>query len=162
MQKFYRKEIPELPVYVHGAPLRFEVLATEDSSMIVELDLCITKGRGGIISITEEQYTEEVKKKGSAILSGYDWKHRQQRQELSALHLLPNAADAVSAQGGSIFANPQLGGREHKPHNRPGLPTGTGPSGGRAMPDPIEVPSVKDLTPTKPPTAKMSEVAALP
>lgn len=166
MTKYYQKEIPESPVYVQGTPLKFDILETADPVLIEELDKCVLKGRGGVFSITAEVYAEELKKKasGSSLPFGSTQKHS--RQELSALLLNPrNVADGASGLdfSGSVFANRQDVGRDHTPHNRFGLPGGVpGPSGmgANGMPDPIEVPTPADLKPSKPPTAKLSEVVA--
>lgn len=157
MTKYYRKEIPEMPVYVHGTPLKFEVLETSDAALIVELDKCIQFGRGGVAAITKEQFDDLAQKKTSETRSESGYKQSQHRPELSAPHLSPShVVDGVGSdiRFGNTLARPQ--GREHNPHNRFGLPQGTaGPAPLKQMPDPIELPSAADF---KPPTAKMSEV----
>jgi hypothetical protein len=156
--KYYRKEIPEMPFYVHGTPLKFEVLETSDAALIAELDKAIHFGRGGIIAINKEEFEEESKKKPSGTISESAYKQKQHRHELSALHQDPRfaAGDVADAFRFGV-ARPQE--REHNPHTRPGLPGGAiGPAGSRPMPDPIELPTTVDL---KPPTAKLSEVAAV-
>lgn len=158
--KWYRKEIPEMPFYVHGTPLKFEVLETKDDALITELDKAAQMGRGGIIPITQAQFEEESKKKPNGTISESGYKQRQQRQELSAQQLnqsrVVDAVDGLQFTGG-MFARPQE--REHTPHNQVGFrQNAAGPSGARPMPDPIELPKPLDL---KPPTAKLSEVAAV-
>lgn len=154
--KYFGKELPEAPVYVNGTPLKFEVLETQDPVLISELTKCIARGKGGVSEITKEQFDEAIKKKlhETKFESGY--RQNRRRQELS-----PQLQNRLLAAGGDgsmpNFAGPQFG-RESKPNNFFGLPTGaTGPSGGRPMPDPIEIPTVDDL---KPPTAKLSEIVA--
>ena len=156
--KFYRKDIPQMPVYVHGTPLKFELLETADAMLIEELDKCIAFGRGGVISITKEEFDEEAKKKPPGTISESGYKQRQQRLELSS----PLQGQSLAADGGinigGQFARPQDVGRAHTPHERFGMPSGAiGPSGAKPMPDPIEVPTPADL---KPPTAKLSELNA--
>lgn len=164
MTRYYRKEIPEMPVYVNGTPLKFEVLETADPVLIQELDRCIQFGRGGIISITAEDFTEESKKKPTEISSESGYKQQRQRQELSSqLTAQSLAVDGDSRiRVGQTFASPQMSqfgsmeGRAHTPHNRIGLPTGpAGPTGKVPMPDPIELPTGADF---KPPTAKLADV----
>lgn len=150
--KFYGKDIPEAPVYVRGTPLKFEVLETGDAVLIQELDRCIREGRGGVFEITKDQYDEGVKKKQPANGSVFNLSNKPQRRELSSLHNPVVAVDDVRARIESVFAKPQMTGREHTPHNRPGLPSGNGPA---QMPDPIEVPDVGSMKPQKPPTAKL-------
>lgn len=159
MRKFYLKEIPDTPVIVNGASMRFDVLATEDPTLIAELDKCIEKSIGGVIAITEEVYNEEVKKKESGTHSGSNLKRRHQRQELSAIQLVELRA-AVAASGKGQFASPQIpSGRNHTPNNRPGLP---GTRGG-PTPDPIEVPTAESFAEafSKPPTASMKSIKSV-
>ena len=153
-----------MAVYINGTPLKFEVLETADPTLIAELDRCIQFGRGGVFSISAEEFAEESKKKLSETNSESGYKQRRQRLELSSLHINPNrVAGAVSAEVGQTFASPQLSpfggpleGRAHTPRNQFGLPGGpAGPSGAKPMPDPIELPTGADF---KPPTAKMSDV----
>lgn len=152
---YYTKEIPEMAVYVHGTPLKFELLETSDAALIVELDRCIQFGRGGIKAITKEQFDEEAKKKPPVTVSESGYKQKQQRLELSSPHLSHDpAAGGADIRIGNVFARPQE--REHAPHNRHGLPAGApGPAPIKRMPDPIELPSTDDF---RPPTAKMSQV----
>lgn len=157
------KEIPELPVYVRGTPIKFDILETSDQVLIEELDKCIARGIGGVMSITAEVFAEELKKKelGSSLLSNSQPLHK--RQELSALHSLkaPVAGEEKRFDFGGTFAKQQ--GREHTPNNNHGLPTSfNGPSNPapRQMPDPIELPTAGDLKIQKPTTAKLSEVMA--
>lgn len=155
--KYYRKDIPEMPVYIHGTPLKFEILETADAALIEELDRCIQFGRGGVSGITKEQFDEEAKKKPTATLSESGYKQRQQRVELSSqLQSQSLVAEAAGINLGGQFARPQDIGRAQTPNEKFGLPGGAvGPAGGRPMPDPIEVPKPADM---KPPTAKLSVV----
>jgi hypothetical protein len=156
MTKFYRKDIPQMPVYVHGVPLKFELLETADAALIEELDKCITFGRGGVMSITKEEFEDEAKKKPTGTLSESGYKQRQQRVELSSPLLNQNLVAEGGINIGGQFARPQDIGRAHEPREKFGLPNGAvGPGGGRPMPDPIEVPRTADM---KPPTAKLSEL----
>lgn len=159
MTKYYRKDIPQMPVYIHGTPLKFEILETSDASLITELDRCIQFGRGGVIAITKEEFEEEAKKKPSATTSESVYKQNKQRLELSSPLLNQNLVADGAINIGSAFAKPQDLGRVHAPHERFGLPGGAvGPAPSRPMPDPIEVPKPADL---KPPTAKLSELNAV-
>lgn len=153
--KYYRKDIPQMPVYVHGTPLKFELLETSDGALIEELDKCIAFGRGGIEAITKEVFDEESKKKPSGTISESGYRQRQQRLELSSPLLSQNLVVDAGINVGGQFARPQDVGRVHAPHERFGLPSASGPSPGRPMPDPIEVPKTSDM---KPPTAKLSQV----
>ena len=154
--KYYRKDIPQMPVYVRGTPLKFEILETQDPILIEELDKCIAFSRGGVMSITKEEFEEEAKKKPSGTTSESGYKQRQQRVELSSQLLNQNLVVDGGINVGGQFANPQDFGRPHTPKETFGLPNGAvGPAGGRPMPDPIEVPKPSDM---KPPTAKLSEV----
>lgn len=157
MRKFYSKEIPESPVYVAGHPLVFDYLETEDAALIAELDKCVARGIGGVMSVTQEQFEVEVKKKNNeSPLNGHS-KQRQQRPELSALQL----AGLRAVEGGgkvSQFARPQQ--PTANPHNRHGLPiSGNAPGPMPSMPDPIEVPTPESFGPiTKPPTVKAKDL----
>ncbi len=161
-RKYYTKEIPDSGLLILGNSLRFDLLETEDAALIAELDKCIARGVGGIISLTEDQYNEELKKKSAGILSNGGLRKQPQRQELSALHLPRHlAAGAGGTNPDGQFAKPQTPvGRTATPHLRSGLPNGQGPSA--QMPDPIEVPSAAEFSGmlAKPPTAKMSSVKA--
>lgn len=157
MHKFYQKEMPETAVVINGNSMRFDLLETADPILIGELDNCIARGVGGVMSITEAQYQEEVKKKQLGNPSHDSLNPRRQREELSANHLLNlRAAGAVGNNANGQFAQPQNGfGRSHTPNNGFGLPKAGGPA-----PAPIEVPSAADFAAAfaKPPTARMSEV----
>lgn len=163
MTKYYMKEIPELPVYVHGTPIKFDILETSDQVLIEELDKCIARGVGGVMSITAEVFAEELKKKELGNSSLFSSQPLHKRQELSALHSLkaPVAGDEKRFDFGGTFAKHQE--REHTPHNMAGLPSSfNGPSnpGPKTMPDPIELPALSEFKTTKPTTAKLSEVMA--
>lgn len=154
--KYYRKDIPEMPVYIHGTPLKFELLETADAALIEELDKCIAFARGGVSSITKEVFDEEAKKKPPVTISESGYRQNRSRQELSSPHLSQNLAAEAGVNIGGQFARPQDIGRAQTPHESFGLPSGAvGPAGGRPMPDPIEVPKPSDM---KPPTARLSEL----
>lgn len=152
--RYYSKEIPESGVVINGTTMRFDLLETEDPVLIAELDKCVARGVGGVISITQEQFEEEVKKKASGLQSPSSWNSRRQRQELSANQLVALRAVGRDGDANGQFATPQVG-RDHKPRNGFGLGRGNGPA-----PDPIEVPTAETFAAVfaKPPTAKMSDV----
>lgn len=156
--RYFSKEIPESAVVINGNSMRFDILQTADPLLIQELDACIHRGVGGVVSISEAQYQEEVKKKQAGNSSHNNLNPRRQRQELSANQLLNlrAAAGAGSGNANGQFAQPQMG-RPNTPNNSFGLPRAQGPS-----PDPIEVPTAESFAASfsKPPTAKMSEVKA--
>lgn len=146
--KYYMKEIPDSALILSGAALRFDILETEDSHLIAELDKCIERQVGGILSITKQQYEEELKKKETGRLSGNSSNPLRRRQELSANLLAGVGVAAEAGRSNGQFAAPQLpNGREATPHNRSGLPKGNGPA-----PDPIDVPSAETFI--RPPTSK--------
>lgn len=157
--KYYKKDIPQMPVYVRGTPLKFEIMETSDAVLIEELDKCIQFGRGGVESITREQFEEEAKKKPSGTISESGYKQRQHRVELSSPLLNQNLAADAGINIGGQFAKPQDVGRAHTPHQQFGMPNGVGPAQPpkHPMPDPIELPKPGDM---KPKTAKLSEVNA--
>jgi hypothetical protein len=147
--KHYKKEIPEAPVFVMGHPMRFDLLETQDPTLIAELDKCVTRGIGGVMSIAPEEYSEEIKKKELWSQSNNSLKP-QQRQELSALRL--DARRVVEAVGNpaprvGMFAKPQVPTEDRNRSNGNGQP----------MPEPIEVPTPESFVVKQPPTMKMSE-----
>jgi hypothetical protein len=155
MRKFYAKELPESPVYVAGHPLIFDFMETEDSALIAELDKCVARHVGGVVEISEEQFIDEIKKKETGNNSANSLRPRLQRTELQAVQW-----DALRAAGGGVssqFAKPQLQ-REHRPHNRSGLPSGASPNGTHPTPDPIEVPTAESFGEIRPPTAKLKDI----
>jgi len=158
MRKFYSKDLPESPVYVAGHPLIFDFLETEDSALISELDKCVARCVGGVKEITQDEFTEEVKKKESGNSSANNLRPKLQRTELQAVQW-----DALRAAGAGVnkgqFSRPQM--PEHRPHNQHGLPSSQGPSAsnGKVMPDPIEVPTAESFGEIKPPTAKMKDLS---
>src|SRR4030095_9689667 len=112
--KYYRKEIPEQAVLIFGHPYRFDFLATEDTSLIHELDKCIAKQRGGVIAITQEEYDSELKKKATEQLLRDSSKPPHQRQEIRAPQLPQDrrAVEVVVNPGGRLngmLARPQIG-----------------------------------------------------
>lgn len=74
MARYYRKEIPEIPVYLPiGKPLLFDAqdrdygyLKTNDGYIIGEIAKLIATGKGGIEETTEEAFEEFLKKKASS------------------------------------------------------------------------------------------------
>lgn len=156
MRKFYSKELPESPVYVAGHPLVFDFLETEDAALIEELDKCIARHVGGVVSITEDQFREEVKKKENGSPSAASLRPKLQRTELQAIQW-----DVLRAAAGtghvSQFAKVQA---DRRPHARHGLPNPMGPSATDKMPDPLEVPTAESFGDiVRPPTAKARDMA---
>lgn len=150
MPKYYRKEIPEAPVFVSGHPYRFDILATEDTILITELDKCVARHVGGVISISKEEYEEEVKKKEQLSLLKNNSKP-QQRQEISALRLdARRVVEAVSnpAPRTGMFAKPQV----------PPAHEVNGGGERKQTPDPIEVPSPDSFQVRPPPIMKLSDI----
>jgi hypothetical protein len=149
--KYYRKEIPEQAILIFGQPFRFDFLATEDQSLIHELDKCIAKQRGGIIGITKEEYDVEVKKKETeSFLQGSSKPLQHQRHELKAIPLPQDrrAVEVVANPGGrrnGMFAQPQRGRDGTVLNGRQDTP----------MPDPIQIPSPTQFL--TPPVANISE-----
>lgn len=144
--KFYLKELPDAPVYIFGSPFRFDFLATEDSTLITELDKCARNGIGGVISITQEQYDEEVKKKQAEIHSENSLRPPPHRTELQAFHKVDQrrVAEVVAnpRSRGGMFARPQTG-NVPRQNQEP-------------MPDPIQIPLPNSFV--VPPTAKLSDL----
>ena len=154
--RYFQKEIPDSAVFVNGSAMRFDILETNDATLIAELDKCIARGIGGVLSITEEQYAEEAKKKAEQISSGFSSNNRPQRRELSAHQLGGLRAAGESGNAHGQFAAPQQPERARNQH-------GMGPIREPAkMPDPIEVPTNESFAGmfTKPPTAKMKDLRA--
>lgn len=151
--RFFKKEIPEQALLVHGYPLRFDFLATEDAGLIAELDKCIAKQRGGVIAISEEEYTAEISKKNSETQLRNNSRPPHQRHELKSLQLPPDrrVAEVVVNPGGGrrngMLARPQVG-RDGTVLN--------GRHDQGAMPDPIQIPTPAQFAP--PPTAKLSSI----
>jgi len=128
--------------------MRFDLLETSDSMLISELDKCVARQVGGVMSITEEQYKEESQKKTQqSLLNGSS--KPPHRQELSALLL--DARRVVEAVGNPApkmgqFAKPQV----PPAHQRS--------NGHEPMPEPIEVPTSESFVIKPPPTMKASQV----
>lgn len=151
MQRHFKKEIAEAPVFVLGHPMRFDILQTEDPTLIAELDKCVARGVGGVIAISPEEYAEESKKKEQSNLLNTNSKPHQ-RQELSALRL--DARRVVEAVGNpaprtGMFAKPQIPTDGHRLQQT-----------AQPMPEPIEVPTPESFVIRQPPTAKASELKA--
>lgn len=138
-KKFYSKELPDQPVYVNGFPLRFDIVETEDPTLIRELDNCVRNGMGGVVAITQEQYAEEVKKKELGILSNGSSNKPPWRTELSANQRL-NAA--------------VVGGSFAKPQQPPQVAIERQP---QQMPDKLSVPDASEFVIKPPATAKLNK-----
>lgn len=160
--RYFKKELPENPVYCRGQPFRFDFLATDDMLLISELDKCIRKQMGGVISITEAEYTEEVKKKEQSIKSGNNSNGSpSRRQELVAPQFqhLSLGVDQDGRRVAAVVANPSS--RRGGLLSQQALPQRESiqaPNGvGRAeMPDPIQIPTPAQFA--KPPTAKVGDL----
>lgn len=155
--RYYSKEIPDSAVFINGAAMRFDILETNDAVLIAELDKCIARGIGGVLSITAEQYAEEAKKKAEGNSSGFNSNSKPQRRELSAHQLGGLRAAGANGNGSGQFAAPQQPERARNQH-------GLGPVREPAkMPDPIEVPTAESFAGvfTKPQTAKLKDMRAV-
>lgn len=110
MPKFFKKEIPETPLYLSvGKPLNFEFvdingfgyLATDDGFIIKELYTCISRGTGGVTEISEDEWLlfQAQKKTGSSISGS-----RRQRPTIgpngNSLQNQRSAAEAAVADTG--------------------------------------------------------------
>lgn len=108
---YYSKELPEQPIYINGAPHRFDFLATSDPVLIRHLDSAAAKHVGGIIKITQAQYeaAQEVKKKTPS--PAFSQK-RHQREEVRQ-KVIPSqprrrgAAVAVESAGNPVALTPE-------------------------------------------------------
>ena len=132
--RFFAKELADSALYIMGHPMKFDIMATQDTLLIAELDKCVKKGIGGVTTISESQYQEEVKKKELGTNSPSS-SNGQRKQVLSALHLSQNVRPVAGRQ-----INVQ-----------PGASQVTG-----RMPEPIEVPSPQSFG--LPPIAKTIDV----
>ncbi len=149
-KRYFKKELPESAVYIAGHPLKFDILETEDPTLAAQLDACISRGIGGVIALSAEQFAAESQKKTSGINyeSAFKQNPQQRQSELSTLHAL-HAAGAGDKQR----AQPNLVAKTNP---------GDSPVSGRAMPEPVSVPSPNAFSGifAKPKTAKKSDVKA--
>ncbi len=67
MKLYFKKELGlERPIWINGAPVRFDVIALEESDAIApHLLNAARKKVSGVVQLTSEQYEEELKKKAS-------------------------------------------------------------------------------------------------
>jgi hypothetical protein len=147
-KRYFKKELPDSAVYIGGHPFKFDVLETEDPTMIAQLDACISRQVGGIIAITQEQYAAEAQKKTNGIRYEPNFTpspNLQRSSELSTLRAL-RAAEAGVNRAPSAFP----------------LSANDSNVTGRPRPDPISVPSPNQFSGIflKPVTAKASDVKA--
>lgn len=142
--RWFAKELPSMPLFVMGYPLRFDFLETEDGALIAELDNAIRNRAGGVSSITQEEYADQVKKKAQENLSGNNSNQKQWRTELVAP--FSPAQNAAGTQGS--FAKPQ-----QPPAVQPQV---LNPQP-HEMPDALSVPSPESLKIPRPPTAKLNK-----
>lgn len=143
--RYFRKELPESPVYINGFPLRFDILSTEDPKLVAELDRCVARGAGGVMMISKEEYDETFKKKETETQYGSNSKpHRQELksslQPLDARRVAEAVANPANSRQG-MFARAQ---RDSRPNPRQ-----------EPMPEPIQIPSVAQFA--LPPTARVNE-----
>lgn len=150
-KRYYQKELSNSPVYIGGHPVKFDILETEDLTLISELDNCIRRGIGGIIAMSAEEYAVESQKKTSGTSSGSVFSHNPNQQRHSEL----------SAQRQRLAAEGAAANGRHPPSGQ-FTREGAMPTSGRPIPDPISVPSPNAFSGlfVKPPTAKASEVKA--
>lgn len=161
--RYFRKELPENPVYIMGQPFRFDFFATEDAVLIAELDKCVHRQMGGVVSITEAEYAEEVKKKeqSAKYASSSNGNQFGRRQEIVAPQFqhLNLGLDQSGRRVAAVVANPssRRGGLlaqqalpqrdEIRAPNAVSRPE---------MPDPIQIPTPAQFA--KPPTAKVGDL----
>lgn len=143
--RYFMKELPTMPLFVMGYPLRFDFLETEDGALIAELDNAIRNRVGGVSSITKEQYDSESQKKTHETLSANNSNPAQWRKELVAPHF---QEQNVAARGS--FAKPQ---------QPPAVSPQVLNPQPHEMPDALSVPSPESLKIPRPPTAKLNKPA---
>ena len=178
--RYYLKEVPASPLIVKGAPVRFDLHGTEgyrsldpenpnDAELITALDQCIAERRGGIVPITEEQFTQKKNlppAPKSPRNSPWDQAPRPlPRPPASrALAAGAQAAEAVKKQIAQQVDQhlTSLGLRSHSPLARPVTPPegpvvdAPVPTGNVSTPptEPIQAPVVKAPSVIAPPKAK--------
>ncbi len=118
MPAFFQKEIPQTPVHLsNGMPVKFEdvdgrvgAYKTTNDFVIGELRMAIAAQRGGVSEITEDEFTELLKKKQP---SQPKW-----RDEIKAGY----APDSLSPKVPGVVApvaNPSAGSAPVKPEAQP-------------------------------------------
>lgn len=157
--RYFKKELPDNPVYCLGQPFRFDFLATEDAVLISELDKCIRKQMGGVIAITKEEYEEELKKKeASPQFGGSSNGSPLRRQEIVAAQFrhLNLGVGQDGRRVAAVVANPSSNRRGLLAQQAlPQREAAQAPTMAQ-MPDPIQIPTPAQFA--KPPTAKVGDL----
>ena len=97
--EYYSKELPESPIYINGAAVRFDLLETQDPSLIQHLNNAAAKHVGGIVKLTQQQYEAALELKKKAQLNPSLPKRHQReevRQKVVPLNRRKNAAAVVA------------------------------------------------------------------
>lgn len=82
MKAYYSKELPDQALFLRGKAYRFDIMETEDASLIQLLDACAAKRIGGVQRISEEQYNLKKKALQSSPPSQKQWKREEVRQKV--------------------------------------------------------------------------------
>ncbi len=100
MTWFFKKELPDSPIFVEGKAYRFDIFATSDDTLANHFLNAVAKRIGGIINIDQPEYDEMVKKKAQSPPSSVPVK--RQREEVRQRHglgLLRKEKDAAPVVG---------------------------------------------------------------
>lgn len=103
MKAFYSKELPDQPLYLNGKAYRFDLMETEDQSLIRLLDSACARRIGGVTKLTEQQYLDKKKQKQSSLSSPKQYKREEIKQKVFQagqrfVSRKPNANVAASAR----------------------------------------------------------------
>lgn len=90
---YFKKELPNNPIWIEGVAHRFDILATEDEHLAKHLSSASKKKVGGVESITKAEYDELLKKKAQQLPFS---KPKFQREEVHPSHK-PNLLRKVVA-----------------------------------------------------------------
>jgi hypothetical protein len=66
MTWYFRKELPDSPIFIEGIHMRFDILATDDERLANHLLNATAKRIGGVLSINQDEYDDLVKKKAQS------------------------------------------------------------------------------------------------
>lgn len=82
MKAYFAKELPDQALYLAGKAYRFEVMETEDPTLIRLLDGAIAKRIGGVSRISEQDYLAKKKVMASQPSLKKQYKREEVRQKL--------------------------------------------------------------------------------
>lgn len=99
MTWYFKKELPDNPIFVLGKAYRFDILSIDDEELANHFLNAAAKQIGGVISIDQPEYDELLKKKAQSSPLSVPKLQREEVRQRHGIALLRKNQDAGFAVG---------------------------------------------------------------